>query len=165
MSHAQSRQEVRYAELDALRGLAAMVVVIGHFQHLFSVKVSPLSYLLFRTPINILFAGHEAVILFFLLSGYVLSLPFLRAPQSYPVFVVRRVFRIYLPYLAALGLAIAGAYFFHGTIPALGQWFNLTWSQTPSVHGIVQHIAFLGVYDAASSIPRSGRSFTRVASR
>ena len=45
--------------------------------------------------------GPEAVILFFVLSGFVLSLPAVNGrPQTYPTFITRRIFRIYVPYLA-----------------------------------------------------------------
>jgi len=77
------------------------------------------------------FAGHEAVILFFVLSGYVLSLPIWMNKQlPYPEYLLRRVSRIYLPYLAALALAAVGCYFFFGSRIPLTPWFYRTW-QTP----------------------------------
>ena len=55
--------------------------------------------------------------LFFLLSGFVLSVPYLRGKgQAYPVYLIRRILRIYAPYLAALALAVAGA------PPGMGRW-------------------------------------------
>ncbi len=55
-----------------------------------------------------LVAGHEAVILFFLLSGFVLTIPYLLPdPPGYLRFLTRRVIRIYVPYLAALMQATA----------------------------------------------------------
>jgi peptidoglycan/LPS O-acetylase OafA/YrhL len=85
--------------------------------------------LLTMSPLRVFFAGFEAVILFFALSGFVLSLPFWKDPRTpYGPFLVRRVFRIYVPYLGALALAVAGNLALsRGGIAGLNQWFNATW--------------------------------------
>ena len=92
-------------------------------------------------------SGHEAVILFFILSGFVLSIPAiaLRA-QTYPVFVIRRLFRIYMPYLAALILAILGDMVFHGHVTH-SVWFNEAWSDQVKWRLVWQHLTFIGQYD------------------
>lgn len=114
----------RVAELDSLRGIAAVAVVCHHCRSAFWATV-PHWYFL---P---LFAGHEAVILFFVLSGYVLSLPmWTKKRTEYPEYFVRRVSRIYLPYLAAAFVAGIGCYFFVGSRLPLTPWFYATW-QTP----------------------------------
>ena len=60
-----------------------------------------------RTPLTALVSGGTAVRFFFVLSGFVLVLPFLRHPHSpYFPYVVKRICRIYLPYLAAVALAV-----------------------------------------------------------
>jgi len=47
--------------------------------------------------------------LFFLLSAFVLALPYLKGDGlEYPAYLARRVIRIYGPYLFALALAVAG---------------------------------------------------------
>jgi peptidoglycan/LPS O-acetylase OafA/YrhL len=94
----------RFHELDSLRGVAALTVVFHHFS-----RICPESFthLLIRTPLRLLVAGHQAVILFFLLSGFVLTLPYKKKTRlSYAPFLLKRVCRIYLPYLGALSLAI-----------------------------------------------------------
>jgi peptidoglycan/LPS O-acetylase OafA/YrhL len=75
----------RFGELDSLRGLAALSVLIGHclvvFPHL-SGSYPGQGWELWAwntlrsTPLSVVWAGNEAVILFFILSGFVLSLPF-----------------------------------------------------------------------------------------
>jgi peptidoglycan/LPS O-acetylase OafA/YrhL len=101
-------KQARFVELDSLRGLAALTVVLGHLRLLWQGEVQPAS-----PTLNLLFkilnpAGNGAVILFFVLSGFVLSLPAVAGrPQKYIVFLIRRIFRIYLPYLAALAVAVA----------------------------------------------------------
>ena len=73
----------RVEQLDSLRGLAAMSVVVSHhllvfpavFEAFKSKTPGPDEALLLLPPVYIFWAGHCAVVLFFVLSGYVLSLP------------------------------------------------------------------------------------------
>jgi peptidoglycan/LPS O-acetylase OafA/YrhL len=60
------------------------------------------------------------------LSGFVLSLPFHRAQKpAYLNFVIRRVCRVYLPYLAGISLSILVITFAATSkIPQLSEWFN-----------------------------------------
>jgi peptidoglycan/LPS O-acetylase OafA/YrhL len=119
----------RYLELDALRGIAAFLVVINHLGFMFSYK--PFWLLL---P---LFAGHESVILFFLLSGFVLSLPFWNKGRNgpYSSYLLRRFFRIYVPFAVALVTAAICAHFFLFSKLPLGGWFRVSWQSalTPSL--------------------------------
>jgi len=93
-------------------------------------------------------AGYEAVLLFFILSGFVLALPATDGrPQSYTTFLVRRVFRIYVPYLAALLVSVAGAYWLHGLVTS-SDWFHRAWSIPVSWNLVLKHVLFLGVYDS-----------------
>lgn len=130
-----------FAELDSLRGLAASIVVFHHFVLLRDTT----SYSKF--VLHVMFNGHSAVILFFVLSGFVLALPIARGTaQPYTVYLVRRVCRIYLPYLAALSLALTCDWLFHER-PILSPFVANAWSVPVSVRLIAQHIGFVGVYD------------------
>lgn len=101
----------RFHELDSLRGLAAFCVLSSHFlivfPHFYNAAQHTLtcSWDLIICRI-IYFLGHQAVVFFFLLSGFVLSIPFLdaRKTDTYLAYVIRRVFRIYPPYLFAVVL-------------------------------------------------------------
>ena len=86
------------------------------------------------------------MVLFFTLSGFVLSLPVWRETKiSYLHFVLRRTFRIYLPYLLALFLSVAGAYLFHShKQPHLSPWFQGSWSTPIDPHLVLQHMLFIG---------------------
>ena len=75
MDQLQQTPPRRLRELDSLRGLAAITVVFHHFSRICSPQII---HVLDRTPLRLLVAGHQAVILFFLLSGFVLTLPFRR---------------------------------------------------------------------------------------
>jgi peptidoglycan/LPS O-acetylase OafA/YrhL len=142
----QEAAPAHIVELDSLRGLAAMSVLLLHFLEGW-LQTSPPHYVYYFLYIPLLTSGNAAVMMFFVLSGFVLTLPQMAPkPASYPAYAVRRICRIYLPYLAALALALLGCWRFHG-LQLYGDRFRITWREAPSISGIVQHIAFLGRYD------------------
>jgi peptidoglycan/LPS O-acetylase OafA/YrhL len=140
----------RFDELDSLRGLAAISVLMHHFLLVKDSSSQQESILrIFLYPFQ---NGPAAVVLFFTLSGFVLSLPVWRETKiSYPHFVLRRTFRIYPPYLFALLLSVAGAYLFHShKQPHLSLWFQGSWSTPVDPDSVLQHLLFIGPkYQAA----------------
>jgi peptidoglycan/LPS O-acetylase OafA/YrhL len=142
----QSNQtRCRFHELDSLRGLAAITVVFHHFSRLCSPQIN---HVLDRTPLRLLVAGHQAVILFFLLSGLVLTLPYKKNESlNYSSFLLKRICRIYLPYLGALAFAILCDLHFSGHAHSDNYWINWTWSEPVTTRLVLQHILFLGNYD------------------
>jgi|GEM_PF-2633990 len=87
----------RIASLDAIRQIAAFIVLTQHFLVIFEVNTP----FWLRTGI---FDAKAAVTLFFVLSGFVLALSIRREPVSlrgYLTFGVRRVLRLYPIYIAA----------------------------------------------------------------
>jgi peptidoglycan/LPS O-acetylase OafA/YrhL len=136
----------RFHELDSIRGLAALIVVFHHFLYMwfYSQTGRTDSRSLIWYP---LIAGHESVILFFLLSGFVLSVPYLRGSgQSYPIFMVRRLLRIYCPYLFALALAVAANAVWHGKL-SMGRWSDATWATPVDAKEVWQSVLMLGDYN------------------
>lgn len=91
---------IRYGEVDALRGIAALLVVTFHLLYTQIGIGDGIGYW-YYSPF---FSGQESVVLFFVLSGFVLALPFFDGPVSVPAFWCRRVCRIWLPYIAAIAL-------------------------------------------------------------
>ncbi|HEY8782473.1 MAG TPA: acyltransferase [Mucilaginibacter sp.] len=92
----------RYRQLDSLRGLGAITVFFAHY---ISLKVSlPLFHVVQPSPLGVLFNGAAALMLFFILSGFVLSLPFTdnNKPLKLTAFYTKRVFRIYPAYIFAI---------------------------------------------------------------
>ncbi len=157
--HRPEANGMRLSEIDAMRGLAALSVVLYHFVLMFErgilhfnqngevIHDSPYKILAVLRPF---YSGEEAVIMFFILSGFVLSLPALSGRgQPYPVFVCRRIFRIYVPYLAALALAVLGNFLWHGSL-GRGSWADATWLNPVDWKLVVQHILFLGEYPVAT---------------
>ena len=128
----------RYYELDSLRGLAALTVMIHHillvlpaFMLPYAAPMPGLVHLIRFTPLGIIMAGREAVIFFFVLSGFVLALPFLKRPSVLPYrpFITKRVFRIYPAYFVAVAFAILmNILCYRGAVPDLSGWFAAFWA-------------------------------------
>lgn len=150
----------RYEALDSLRGLAATAVVFDHILDLcpqfggYVVQAAPARdpfvAWLAASPVSLLWKGQSAVALFFVLSGFVLSLPWFRGrPPSYRVFVVRRMCRIYLPYVIAIGCAIVLATLFRSAHPpAISKWFaDANWSEPIGPAIIWDHVFMLGMHN------------------
>lgn len=147
----------RYRELDSLRGLAALVVVFQHFSLVYGIHVPgagapQAEWAAYRVwqffPFHILIAGHEAVLLFFLLSGFVLALPYFRqSAPTYPRFLAKRFCRLYLPYVAALALACAANTFLYGRTAGTSEWFQQTWATRPDLRSMLDHVGMIGSYD------------------
>jgi len=137
----------RFVELDSLRGLAALSVVLHHCRVMWETDTQPASPFLRSLLSLVAPIGFEAVLLFFVLSGFVLSLPAVTGkPQRYSTFVIRRVFRIYVPYLAALAVSVAGALWLHGAVTR-SDWFNKSWSEAVNWQLVGRHLLFVGVFD------------------
>ncbi|MGH7001396.1 MAG: acyltransferase family protein, partial [Stellaceae bacterium] len=74
----------RLPSLDSLRGIAALTVVIHHtlttlpaFWAVYTgAPASRLARIMAFSPLHLLWDGHQAVLVFFVLSGFVLSLPY-----------------------------------------------------------------------------------------
>lgn len=97
----------RIPSLDGLRGVAAVVVLLYHV----SLVARPIVggtdawAWLTHSPAKAVFAGTEAVLVFFVLSGLVVTLPALRAKFDWPAFMSARLVRLYAPVAASLLLA------------------------------------------------------------
>ena len=134
----------RIEQLDSLRGLAALAVLFSHipfFAFSFSDAFYKILELLGFT------SGHKSVMLFFLLSGFVLSLPFLQEKEiNYTSYAVKRIFRIYVPYIIAITFAIIlSQIFLVQNVGVVRNW-DLLWSTPISIKVILEHILFLGDY-------------------
>ena len=131
-----SGERLRFAQLDGYRGIAALLIVVHHV-YLHS-RTPQGAYVYIGTPLHLLFLNLDvAVTWFFVLSGFVIFLPFAQAAitQKQPVsirnFFLRRAMRILPVYYVAIvllwGLHYSGS---------LDNWRDL-----------VEHLTFTHVFD------------------
>lgn len=100
-------------ELQSLRGIAATAVMVGHALVYYD---TPAWFHQLATLAN----GRAAVVVFFVLSGYVLTRSLRNAEFDGPTvlrFYVQRVFRIYPAIWAASGLSLIYIFTLHWQIP------------------------------------------------
>lgn len=128
----------RYTSLDGLRGVAALVVLIHHCLLVSpeladavdgdgSALVDAWVWWVTFTPLHLFWAGHEAVYVFFILSGFVLTLPFVRKHRtSWLAYYPKRMIRIYLPVWGSLVFALIMASMIpRAAASELSSWVNL----------------------------------------
>lgn len=141
----------RYKEFDSLRGIAAFSVFLFHIFMVLpdSWREGTVWNILNLTPLHLFFTGKQHVILFFVLSGFVLSLVFFSGKKVfYLPFMLKRVIRLYIPYIVAITFAILlCAFLSKGGITALGGLFNTSWVEPLNKSIIINHIAFIGNYN------------------
>lgn len=138
----QSLGSHRFSQLDALRGMSAAMVVFSHYVYL------PRLTWIRQTHFELLALGHPSVLLFFVLSGFVLAMQASRKHKlGYIPYLIRRICRIYLPYIAVVVLgAICLALTYSGPVPSEGDWFNEIWQGPLSATDWLNHIALLGAF-------------------
>lgn len=127
------RSPSRYAGLDGLRGIAALVVVVFHTLLLSPVfnglepgtRPHDASWWVTHTPLSLLWAGPQAVYVFFVLSGFVLVLPVAGRGVRWRSYYPQRLLRLYLPVWASLVLALVLVAVVPRTPqPSLSGWYD-----------------------------------------
>lgn len=104
------RQTVASVLLDALRGIAALLVCIGHWRYFLFVDYPQLSHhhRWFFLPYLLCTLGHQAVIVFFVLSGYLVGGHILQTLDqgrwSWRGYLIQRGVRLWIVLLPALAL-------------------------------------------------------------
>ena len=155
--------KLRYRELDSLRGVAAVAVVFLHYLSIskyYSDICDPSSRLdgplcfIKYSPIHFLFSGNESVTFFFVLSGFVLFSSMKNGvSQTYAQYIVRRIFRIYVPFIIVATFALLANYLFSfDKILTLSNYFNEQWGRSPTIKDIVMTYSFLFGFDQTVSI-------------
>lgn len=126
------------ASADGLRGLAALIVVLCHFGGAFApaafLSLYPTVFgvtpsvgwetLLSYFPLSLLINGHLAVLVFFVLSGYVLTKPAWESGDKETILrrLLGRYFRLNIPLAASIIIAYA--------LVVMGLYFN---SDVPNI--------------------------------
>src|SRR6195952_2318571 len=105
-SRGRSASTGRLPALDGLRGVAATVVVFHHVYPIARPFLEPSTHawaagspwwVISSTPVKLLSAGSESVLVFFVLSGLVVPLPLLGGRRGWAGFFASRLVRLYLP--------------------------------------------------------------------
>jgi peptidoglycan/LPS O-acetylase OafA/YrhL len=143
-----------YFWIDTLRGAAAFIVLISHvsifglygYEHVLATW----------PPTRLLWAGHQAVVLFFVISGFALYLLFEQieaARLRWPSFMLARFLRLYPPYLAslALGLLVLGAPTLFGLTSAPDAPIIANGRLTADT--LIGHLLMIGDFDAEAINP------------
>lgn len=150
---ATETREGRYRALDGVRGIGALLVVAVHGLLALpgslwrpSPELTESARILQYVTLVGYTVGDVAVRIFFALSGFVLALMLLNPLEpSYRSFVVRRICRIYLPYI----VVVSAAMFFmtvtrQGPIPELSWWLNGSWNKPLTTGVVIDHVLMLG---------------------
>jgi peptidoglycan/LPS O-acetylase OafA/YrhL len=121
MDSTNSGEEERLRFLDSIRGIAAFMVLCGHINYTIMSSTSWLE----AAPFRFLKAFVFAVIVFFLLSGFVLALQVSHKQIGYANFIVRRTFRLFPAFI----FSVTASYLIYvlwrpEPMPSLGAWFN-----------------------------------------
>jgi peptidoglycan/LPS O-acetylase OafA/YrhL len=135
-------QKHRYAEVDALRGIAAMSVLIYHVvghrvSIVFGAAEQPRGIFdplttdaVLSAIVTTIFDGSAAVVLFFVISGFVLAASLektpIPTPAAYLGFVVRRLLRLMPAVWFSLAVMIAILWYFNA-MPPLEKMANAFW--------------------------------------
>jgi peptidoglycan/LPS O-acetylase OafA/YrhL len=149
----------RYAQLDSLRGIASLQVMNHHillmapvifaydinFRHSEILK-EKLAFILTFSPLHFIWQGPEAVLFFFVLSGFVLSSALKGGftIRKYNQYLIKRFFRLYVPFIAVILLSmIMRAIVFNDTDTSLlSSWFNGMWNHQVSTKEFFDLIFF-----------------------
>jgi peptidoglycan/LPS O-acetylase OafA/YrhL len=97
--------------LDLLRGLAALLVFLGHMRVLLFIEYSEISNpsFLIKRLNSLTVLGHQSVMIFFVLSGFFISASVIRRIQqkqwSWVNYLVDRLTRLYVVLIPALLLS------------------------------------------------------------
>jgi peptidoglycan/LPS O-acetylase OafA/YrhL len=127
-------------ELQSLRGIAAVVVLFHHGAFLFATSGN------FRFATEALFNAHAAVMIFFVLSGYVLTLSLIGShfgALAIGRFYLRRAFRIYPAVIAVSLISAVYLLTLYRYMPTLeaSEWYQKAYrSGFPGPQGIARSL-------------------------
>lgn len=146
MNVTESPQKVHFKGLDTLRAIAAIVVVVSHIELIKSRNGIPaLNIHYLKLPDD-----HLAVILFFILSGFLITYLLMKEKEdngsiSFKNFYLRRIFRIWPVYYLVIILSFIlfnPKYTFKtialclGVFPNIASALNIEWDVSPQIWSI-----------------------------
>lgn len=164
--------ETRFTSLDGLRGLASVAVFLWHnflafFPGATDARAAShsrfLEETLYRSPLSVFFAGDFAVYVFFVLSGFVISIKFFRSDGSDELkkSFLRRYVRLMPPAFLTVFvsyLLLSGGLIFSKPAGDIlhSWWLELNWS---AVRVSFPDMLWAGLYETWFAPPGAGQSF------
>lgn len=143
----------RVEYLDSLRGLASISVVISHFVLAFRLDVQ--FKMIYFSPLHFFFDGFSAVTLFFILSGYVLTLSLERNNHLFlESFYLKRIFRIMPAYVMTLFLSAIAYYYFQKGIH-VNNWATEFWNKPLDFLHFCRQVVFFSPNGNAELVPQN----------
>lgn len=139
---------MRIRSLDSLRGIAALIVVFHHMRLMYPETPGWIRF----SPLRILASGESAVLVFFILSGFVLFLT-LNPKDGYWPFTIKRVWRIYPPFVASILISAVLWYAVDpsATVANISDWArDFNWQLRPTFSIIMGHLAMTDIEDLHS---------------
>lgn len=142
--------------VDGLRGIASLNVTISHFvaafmpsllytsyPHVFSQTNNPgILFQILNLPfVTIFFNGHFAVLIFFVLSGYVLAMPYFSGGENTSLILQKRLWARYL----RLNIPIFAAIWISFTLYALNLYFNSAAADISGSSSWLKHYFYPGI--------------------
>lgn len=139
--------------MDSIRGLAATSVILAHISII--IPSTDMLEKLNKTPLHLFWLGHESVILFFILSGFVLSIPYYNNKVlKYKDYLIRRICRILIPNgISVLLILILMNVLSLNSIAGVSEWANTIWSTPLTLEMIVNHFILLKEFDTMTLNP------------
>lgn len=158
----ENSTSTRLHHLDGLRGIASFAVFLWHnFLAFFPGAVDPqipmqapwLERWIFRSPLAILFAGDFAVYIFFVLSGFVITVRLFA--QKDPDLVRKSFFRRYVRLMPPAAVTVFASYILlttglmynkEASVLAHSWWLALNWSAVDATLINATWTAFYGIW-------------------
>ena len=151
MTKVPRQKNRRMASFDGMRGLAALLVLffhvgtwtkVGYLANYTFIYKNPLLKVLTVTPLKLLWSGNEAVILFYIIGGFVITKPYIEGRSLHFIsFFKKRFTRLVIPYWMILIVTFLCMALFgkmkEGIV--LSRTFNTKWSSFPSLWEMVGH--------------------------
>jgi peptidoglycan/LPS O-acetylase OafA/YrhL len=143
--------------LDGLRGLAAVSVVVGHVVLLLAGSHSPSAIHAAQrvmstegTMLYLTWNGRGAVLLFFALSGYVLTLPFTAPRKRFGwSFFAKRWARIGVPFWVMTVVAMTASIGL-SRLPSQSTWPAIMFDRPPSIGDVIEWGTLIGLPNVAA---------------
>ena len=158
--HSTTKRPERLSYLNSIRGIAALTVVLCHCWLLSSAAFakehvglsnafSSMANLLFYSLSKLNEAGGAAVILFFVLSGFVLALSLRQTPVPYLSYALRQFFRIYPAFLFIVVASYALHLIIGVRVPSISSWINIE-VNSPNLSSatLLKHLALWGTTES-----------------